>query len=205
MAIRQLNIKSKTYYFYNDLINIKNFNNNKLIVDKKGVLGNDVYYIGYITKKPQWHVFSVNPLYLIINKIKGHFQEVDGDKYLIISSENGDIMQKYQEVFDGIKKIIKTTNDYGQPIKYDDNYIKIKVNTDDNIPLNKIIYFPTITLIISITKKDDKYYPQLFLDNCLYEVLKCYHMTDLIFEKALIQVKQMHQKSVIFAIIGIFR
>ena len=51
MAIRQLNIKSRTSYFYNDLINIKNFNNNKLKLDKKGVLGNDVYCIGYITKK----------------------------------------------------------------------------------------------------------------------------------------------------------
>ena len=37
MAIRQLNIKSKTYYFHNDLINIKNFNNNKLKLDKKKV------------------------------------------------------------------------------------------------------------------------------------------------------------------------
>ena len=36
----------------------------------------------------------------MINEIKDHFEEVDGDKYLIISSENGDIMQKYQEVFD---------------------------------------------------------------------------------------------------------
>ena len=89
-------------------------------------------------KKPQWNVFSVNPLYLIINKIKGHFEEVDGDKYLIINSENGDIMQKCQEVFNGIKEIIKKINDYNQPTKYDDNYMKIKFNTDDNIPLNKI-------------------------------------------------------------------
>ena len=51
MAIRQLNIKGKTYYLYNDLINIKNFNINNLNLDKKGVLDNDVYYIGYITKK----------------------------------------------------------------------------------------------------------------------------------------------------------
>ena len=107
----------------------------------------------------------------MINRIKGHFEEVDGGKYLIISSENGDIMQKYQEVFDGIKVIIKKINDYDQTIKYDDSYMKIKFNTDDNIPLNKIIYFPTITIIIrSVTKKDDKYYPQLFLDGCLYEV-----------------------------------
>ena len=90
----------------------------------------------------------------MINKIKGHFEEVDEDKYLIISSENGDIMQKYQEVFNGIKEIIKKTNDYSQPIKCDDNYMKIKFNTDDNIPLNKIIYFPPITIIIrSVTKK----------------------------------------------------
>ena len=134
-------------------------------------MGYDVYYIRYITKKPQWNVFSVNPLYLIIIKIKDHFEEVDGDKNLIINSENGDIMQKYQEVFNGKKEIIKKTNDYGLPIKYDDNYMKIKFNTDDNIPINKIIYFSTITIIIrSITKKDDKYYPQLFLDDCLYEV-----------------------------------
>ena len=49
--------------------------------------------------------------------------------------------------------------------------MKIKFNTDDNIPLNKIIYFPTITIIIrSVTKKDDKYYPPLFLDDSLYEI-----------------------------------
>ena len=171
MAIRQLNIKGRTYYFYNDLINIKKFNSNNLKLDKKIVLGNDVYYIGHISKKPQWNVNSVNPLYLMINRIKDRFEEVDGNKYLIISSENGDIMQKYQEVFDGIKEIIKKINDYSQPINYDDNYMKIKFNTDDNIPLNKIIYFPTITIIIrSVTQKDGKCYPPLFLDECLYEI-----------------------------------
>ena len=171
MAIRQLNIESRTYYFCNDLINIKNFNSNNLKLDKKSVLGNDVYYIGYITKKPQWNVNSVNPLYLKINKLKGHFEEVDGDKYLIISSENGDIMQKYPEVFDVIKEIIRKINDYSYPIKYDDNYMKINFNTNDNIIINKIIYFPTITITIrSVTQKDGKYYPQLFLDECLNEV-----------------------------------
>ena len=45
-------------------------------------------------------------MFLMITKLKGHFEELDGDKYLIISSENGDIMQKYQDVLDGIKVII---------------------------------------------------------------------------------------------------
>ena len=166
MAIRQLNVEGRTYYFYNDLINIKYFNSNNLKLDKKSVLSKDVYYIGFITKRRQWNVNIINPLYLI----KGHLEEVDRDKYLIISSKNGDIMQKYQEVFDGIKEIIKKINDYSYPIKYDDNYMKIKFNTNDII-LNKIIDFSTISITIrSVTQKDGKYYPQLFLDDCLYEV-----------------------------------
>ena len=86
----------------------------------------------------------------MINKIKGHFEEVDEDKYLIISSENGDIVEKYQKVFDEIKEIIKKINDHSQTIQYDGNYMKIKFNTDDNIPLNKVVYFPTITIIIDL-------------------------------------------------------
>ena len=135
------------------------------------MLNNNVYYIGYVTKKSEYGINSVNPLYLIINRIKGHFEEKDGDKYLIISSENGDTIQKYQEVFDRLKEIIKKINDYSQTLKYDDNYIKIKFNTDDNILLNKIIYLATITITIrSITKKGNKYYLQVFLDECLHQV-----------------------------------
>ena len=80
-------------------------------------------------------------------------------------------MQKYWKVFNGKKEIIKKINDYNQAIKYHDNYMKIKFSTDDNISQNKIIYFPSVIIIIrSITKKDDKYYPQPFLDDCLYKV-----------------------------------
>ena len=107
MVIRQLYFEGKTHYFYNDLINIKKFNNNNFKLDKKSVLGNDVYYIGYITIKTQWNVNSVGSLYLMINKLKEHFEELHGDKYLLISSENGDIMQRYLDVLDGIKEIIK--------------------------------------------------------------------------------------------------
>ena len=53
MATKQINIKNRTYYFYNDLINIKNFDPNIITLDKKAVLNNSVYYIGYVTKKRQ--------------------------------------------------------------------------------------------------------------------------------------------------------
>ena len=55
--------------------------------------------------------------------------------------------------------------------EYDKDYMKINFNSDDDIPLNKVLNFPTITVIIrNIFEKDGKYYPQSFLDECLCEV-----------------------------------
>ena len=81
------------------------------------MLNHDVYYIGYFTKKTEYGINSVNPLYLMINRINGHLKEKDGDIYLIISPKNGDAIQRYQEVFDRLKEIIKKINDYSQAIK----------------------------------------------------------------------------------------
>ena len=62
------------------------------------MLDNSVYYIGYVAKKTESDINSVNPLYLMINRIKGHFEEKDGDKYLNISPKNGDTIQKYRPI-----------------------------------------------------------------------------------------------------------
>ena len=58
------------------------------------MLNNSVYYIGYVTKKIEYDIYSVNHLYLMINRIKGHFEEKDGDKYLIISPEKKKSLKK---------------------------------------------------------------------------------------------------------------
>ena len=98
MTNKQIDIKNRTYYFYNDLINIKNFDPSMLRLDEKAVLNHDVYYIVYVTKETEYDINSVNPFYLMINRIKSHFEEKDGDRYLIISRKNSDTIQKYQEV-----------------------------------------------------------------------------------------------------------
>ena len=71
MTTRQLDIKNRTYYFYNDLINVLNFEASNLKLDKKSWKNIDIYYTGYVDKdKPtQWKVNSVNPLYLIVNRV----------------------------------------------------------------------------------------------------------------------------------------
>ena len=75
MTTRQLNIKNRSYYFYNDLINILNFEASNLKLDKKTSLGLDIFYIGYVDKKPEWNVNSINPLYLMINRFYGTISE----------------------------------------------------------------------------------------------------------------------------------
>ena len=50
-GIKQLNIKNNTYYFYDDIINIKNFQSNLIKIDKKPFKDFDIHYIGYITIK----------------------------------------------------------------------------------------------------------------------------------------------------------
>ena len=171
MTIRQLNIKNRTYYFYNDLINIKDFDSKLLKLDKKTSMRLGIYYIGYVTEKPEWNVNSVNPLYLMINRIDGFIEQKDGDKYLNISDtdKNSEVLKKYSEFWNGIKDCINKIND--KEGKYDKDFMKIKFSADDGIPLNQVFNIPTITIIIrNIFEKDGKYYPQCLLDECLFEV-----------------------------------
>ena len=54
---------------------------------------------------------------------------------------------------------------------YEKIYTRIGINTDDDLPLNKQLKFPTLTIIIRcVLQKDEKLYPQIYLDECLYEL-----------------------------------
>ena len=170
--IKQTNIKNRTYYFYNDLIHIKDFDPNLLKLDKKTSMDIDIYYIGYVTKKDEFKINSVNPLYLLDHKIDGFIEEKERDKYLNIATtrRNSEVLKKYSEVWNGIKDSIEKIND-SKLGEYDKDYMKIKLNSDDDFPLNKQFNFLSLTIILrNIFEKDGKYYPQIFLDDCLYEV-----------------------------------
>ena len=89
--IRQINIKNRTYYFYNDQINLKDFDARLLKIDKKDYNEIDIYYIGYVTIKKIGdynNINSVNPLYLMIDEMIGHFEEKNGNKYLVLDDVN---------------------------------------------------------------------------------------------------------------------
>ena len=165
---KELNIKNQTYYFFNDMINIKNFHSNLLKIDKKLYKDFDIYYIGYITIKKiddYENIHSVNPLCLIFHSARGHFKEKNGEKYLILNP-----IEKYEEVFSWVKSEIEMINS-GEKLFYEKLYAKIGVNTDDNVPLNKKLKFPSLTIIIRCVFQNGKeLYSQVYLDECLYEL-----------------------------------
>ena len=118
------------------------------------------------------NIYSVNPLYLLINHASGYIEETNGNKYLVFYdsvNENKALLKKYADVWDGIKNETKAIND-GKENDYRKNYMNIKFNSDDNLPLNKQLKFHAMTIIIRSVFEGGQLYRQVFLDDALYEL-----------------------------------
>ena len=92
----------------------QDFDSNLLKIDKKGYKNIVIYYIGYITMKDSDYVKinSLNPLYLIFDKVDGYIEESNENKYLILAStdKNNKELTKYTQFWDRIKYLIQTIN-----------------------------------------------------------------------------------------------
>ena len=138
-TVKQINIKNWTYYFYNDIIDIENFDSILLKIDKTSYKDTGIYNIGYITIKKIGdckYIYSINPLYLGITHANRYIEEINENKYLIFDpiDENKELLKKYNDVFNGImNKIKEISND---ECDYEKDYMKIKFNSDDDLPLN---------------------------------------------------------------------
>ena len=145
-----------------------------LKIGKKSYKNIGIYNIGYITIKKIddcENIYSVNPLYLLVNHANGYIEEKGENKYLIFDSkdENKELLKKYNVVWNGIRDKIKKVS--SGKCDYEKNYMKIKFNSDDNLPLNKPLKFHMMAIIIrSVLEEDGKLYPQVFLDDVLYEL-----------------------------------
>ena len=172
--IKQINIKHRTNYFYNDIIDLENFKSNLLKLDKKSYKDIGIYNIGYIAIKKiddYGNINSMNTLHLRITHANGYIEEKGVNKYLGFDStdQNKKLLKKYDDVFNGIMgKIKEISNDESD---YEKDYMKIKFNSDDNLPLSKPLKFHLMTISIrSVFEEDGKLYPQVFLDDTLYEL-----------------------------------
>ena len=106
---KEINIKNRTYYFYNDIINLDEFDESKIKVDKKDFNDIDIYYLGYEHKKKisECNVInSVNLLYLRIVDMKGQFEKGKDDAWYLVISDKDDVYKKLVDIFESIKNKI---------------------------------------------------------------------------------------------------
>ena len=140
--IKEINIKNRTYYFFDDMINIKDFDPDLLKIDKKSYKNIDIYYIGYIIMKNSDYVKinNVSPLYLVISEVDEYFEEKNGNEYLTFHSadKNKEVLGKYTKLWNQIKNEIETINWFKEG-EYGKDFMEIKFDTDDNLSLNKTL------------------------------------------------------------------
>ena len=109
-------------------------------------------------------IYSVNPLYIIIGEADGSNKEKNGNKCLVFAStdKNKKVLKKYTKFWDEIKYHIKAIHK-GKSGEYRKDCMKIKFNSDDNLPLNKILKLHNSAIVVrSVFREDNKYYPQVF-------------------------------------------
>ena len=129
------------------MADIKKIDPNLLKIDKKSYKDIGIYNIGYITIKKideYENICSVNPLYLIIDHASGYIEEKGVSKYFIFDSTNEN--KELIDVFNGIRNKIKKIS--GNECDYGKDYMKIKFNSDDDLPSNKQLKFRNMTITI---------------------------------------------------------
>ena len=137
------------------MINIKDFDSSLLKIDKK----NHTKTLLFTTVD----TLQKNDDYESINGIDNTclvFTSIDGNK---------EVLAKFTKFWDKIKYLIETINE-GKKREYEKDFIKIRFEPVNNLFLNKILKLHMLTVIVRSIFENDQYYPQVILDECLYEV-----------------------------------
>ena len=184
MDIKSLEIKNKTNYNWDGIFGINYFNSNLLEVlgIESKIDGDYIYHILY-NPNPDYNILK--SLYFFIDHLNGYIEEIEGssDKYLVVASikhnkniisfidimrtlANDKINSRIYMVWTSIK------NKMNPGIKIKD-YNKLRFNSNINLPLNTIIEFHSLVINIRrVIKKNNEYYPEIYLNECSYNKSK---------------------------------
>ena len=139
-------------------ININDLDPFLLDIEKKSSKNIDIYYINYIRE----NLNNSNSLRIKIDSATEYFKEKNDEKYLILDST-----KEYQGVWSGIRSEIERING-GKKVFHEKNYRNIGINTEDDLPMRE-----SLNLIINVNlvlQANNKLYPQLYLDECFYDL-----------------------------------
>ena len=155
-----MKIKIRPNYLFNDnkIDNIKDFDSSQLEINKlssKGVFSVNIHYIKYTpTKNPNRVSIDrtdndEDNLYLFLDDVDGHIEKNNGIKYLVFDStdENKEALKNYTKLWEETKRQFEVIND-DEPIKYRKDFMKIKVESDYDLPLGKT--FNIVDMIVAV-------------------------------------------------------
>ena len=130
MNIKSLKIKNQSYYYWNNIIFIDDFDIKYFKITKReSRVGIDIYYIRYILYKLEYSKNSVRPLYLSVESLLGSVEKIDGssDRYLVIDNSNIEVINVFNTIREYIEdKVI---------LNKIDGFHKIRFSSDIDLPL----------------------------------------------------------------------
>ena len=178
MVVNSLKIKTKSNYYCDDMVYLGGFDVKLVkVVKRESRIGVDIYYIGYVLE-PEDDINSINRLYLIVKRLLGRIEKIEGssERYLVVDENNKELTNVFDKLWkfieDEINRLIKSND----KIIFDNvnnkisEYNKLKFSSNIDLPLDTLIEFRMLTIFINcFIEKDNKYYPEIYLDECLYE------------------------------------
>ena len=118
--------------------------------------------------EPEDDINSINPLHLIVKRLLGRIEKIEGssNRYLVVDENNKEVIN----VFDKLWKFIEDEITIGNADNKISEYNKLRVSSDVDLPLDTLIEFLMLMIFIDcVIEKDNNYYPEIYLDECLHE------------------------------------
>ena len=172
MDIKSLKIKTKTNYNWDNMVSVYDFDVNLVnIIKRESRTGVNIYYIGYVLE-PENDNNSINPLYFVVNNLFGHIEKIEGssDRYLVVSINNKKIINIFDILWKLIENKITSNSLINTLINKIKEYDKLRFNSGVDLPTDTLIEFHMLTINIScVIEKDGKYYPEIYLNEDLYD------------------------------------
>ena len=145
------------------MTNIKNLDTSLLGINQMAFTSTDIEYFKNLD--------GVNSLYLAFHDVDAYFECIDENKYLVFAlvDKNREALENYKEIWIEIKEEIETIRAI-EPIKYKKDFMKIRFESNDDLPSGEVINIPVCVIISkSVFQENDIYYPQVLLKDCFYE------------------------------------
>ena len=159
-----IKIKDPLFAYHARLVNIHDFNPERLSIEKVYAINDELERIYYVK-------YGGYPFYLVIDDLKGYFK-YSKEKELKFIMEDQRKTKIYNQMWDKIKELINSIDDVNFRFSdYSRDRNVVRFDTDDTLPLDAMISVYSMTIVIRSVYKTclDRFYPQIYLKNCIYK------------------------------------